>query len=175
MKKEKIIISIILILLGVAYRLIPHAWNFAPITAIALFSGVYLGRNYAISLPIIAMLIGDLFIGFYEWRLQLFVYASYLIIGLLGCAIRKNKNLYTIICGSVLASIIFFVGTNWAVWQFSPWYEKSIAGLIECYAMALPFFRNTLLGDLFYTGVLFGAYEAIVILARQKKSLFKTN
>ncbi|MBA3047731.1 hypothetical protein KKC83_03750 [Patescibacteria group bacterium] len=167
--KTKLIISIALIFLGVACRLMPHAWNFAPIAAIALFAGVYLGKNYAIGLPIIAMLIGDFFIGFYDWRLGLAVYGSYMIIGLLGLVIKKHKSFETVMAGSIVASVIFFIVTNWAVWQFSPWYAKSIAGLIQCYALALPFFRNTLLGNLFYVPVLFGAYEAVVILAKQKK------
>ena len=148
----------------------PHAWNFAPIIAIALFAGVYLGKNYAISLPIIAMLVGDFFIGFYDWRLGLAVYGSYMVIGLLGLVIKKHKCLETVIAGSIVAPVIFFIVTNWAVWQFSPWYAKSIAGLIQCYSLALPFFKNTLLGNLFYVFVLFGAYEAVIILAKQKKA-----
>ncbi|MCG2697536.1 hypothetical protein L6307_00340, partial [Candidatus Parcubacteria bacterium] len=128
--KTKLIISIALIFLGVACRLMPHAWNFAPIAAIALFAGVYLGKNYAIGLPIIAMLIGDFFIGFYDWRLGLAVYGSYMIIGLLGLVIKKHKSFETVMAGSIVASVIFFIVTNWAVWQFSPWYAKSIAGLI---------------------------------------------
>ena len=61
--------------------------------------------------------------------------------------------------------------TNYAVWQFSPWYEKSLAGLLESYTLALPFFRNTLLGDLFYSAVLFGAYEAVVFWVLNRKSV----
>ncbi|MCG2697537.1 hypothetical protein L6307_00345, partial [Candidatus Parcubacteria bacterium] len=128
--KTKLIISIALVFLGVACRLMPHAWNFAPIAAIALFAGVYLGKNYAITLPIIAMLIGDFFIGFYDWRLGLAVYGSYMLIGLLGLVIKKHKSFETVMAGSIVASVIFFIVTNWAVWQFSPWYAKSIAGLI---------------------------------------------
>lgn len=162
-KQTKLLISIILIVLGVSCRLLPHAWNFAPIAAIALFAGVYLGRRYAVSLPIIAMLIGDLFIGFYEWPLMLAVYGSYVMIGLAGTLIKKHKSLETVIAGSLGASILFFLVTNLAVWQFSPWYAKSLAGLLQSYTLALPFFRNTLLGDLFYISVLFGAYETVLM------------
>lgn len=168
-KKEKIIISVVLIFLGAVCRLLPHAWNFAPVAAIALFAGVCLGRNYAIILPVITMLIGDYFIGFYEWRLGLVVYGSYVIIGLMGLAIKKHKSAETVMAGGLTASVIFFLATNWAVWQFSPWYAKNLAGLIQCYALALPFFRNTLLGDLFYISVFFGAYEIIMFLVRQKR------
>lgn len=172
-KQTKLIVSIILVALGVACRLLPHAWNFAPIAAIALFSGVYLGRRYAVLLPITAMLIGDLFIGFYELPLMLTVYGSYILIGLAGTLIKKHKSLETVIAGSLGASILFFLVTNWAVWQFSPWYAKSLAGLLQSYTLALPFFRNTLFSDLFYVAVLFGAYEAVIIAGYLLKKTLK--
>lgn len=172
-KKTKILISITLVTLGLACRLLPHAWNFAPIAGIALFSGVYLGKRYAIALPIIAMVIGDLFIGFYEWPLMVAVYGCFALTGLLGSIIKKHKSVETILAGSIIASVLFFIATNWAVWQFSPWYAKTLEGLLQSYAMALPFFRNTLLGDLFYTGVLFGAYELAMVWARNRKVVDK--
>lgn len=173
-KKTKIIISIALITLGVACRLLPHLWNFAPIAAIALFAGVYLGRGYALILPSLAMLIGDLFIGFYSLPLMLVVYGSFIFIGLLGTWIKKYKSLETVIAGSLVASVVFFVATNLAVWQFSPWYAKDGVGLMSAFTAALPFFRNTLLGDLFYTSVLFGAYEAVMVWSKQKKLAIQT-
>ena len=63
--------------------------------------------------------------------------------------------------------------TNWAVWQFSPWYASNFAGLIQSYTFALPFFRNTLLGNVFYTSVLFGVYEAAIYFAKSQKQFFK--
>lgn len=168
-KKTKIIISLILIALGASCRLLPHFWNFTPIAAIALFAGFYLGRNYALVSPVITMLVGDLFIGFYEWKLMIAVYASYLLIGLLGTMIKKYKSAEVVAAGSIAGSVLFFIITNYAVWQFSPWYAKSLQGLLECYIMALPFFRNALAGDLFYTSVLFGAYESVVYYAMRRK------
>ncbi|MFA5659725.1 MAG: DUF6580 family putative transport protein, partial [Oscillospiraceae bacterium] len=147
-KKTKLIISLILITLGVACRLLPHLWNFAPITAIALFSGFYMGRRYALFVPVLSMLLGDFFIGFYDWKLTLVVYSSFILAGLLGSLVKKHKSVETVFASSILASTLFFVATNWAVWQFSPWYEKSIGGLVQCYTLALPFFRNAFLGDI---------------------------
>lgn len=167
-KETKFIIAVILMVIGVSTRLLPHAWNFAPIAAIALFSGVYLGKRYAIILPLVVMAISDLMIGFYGWRLMLAVYGSYALIGLLGVLIKKYKSLETVIAGSIVSSILFFLLTNWAVWQFSAWYGKSLSGLLECYVMALPFFRNTLLGDLFFVGILFGVYETVSALEKRK-------
>lgn len=167
--KNKLFIAVILIALGIACRLLPHPFNFAPIAAIALFAGVYLGAIYALTLPVIAMVIGDIFIGFYSWQLMLAVYGSYALIGLLGLAVKKYKSVETVLGGSILASVLFFLITNFAVWQFSTWYAPTWQGLINSYIMALPFFRNTLMGDLFYTGVLFGAYEFVLIWVRRKK------
>jgi len=171
-KQTKLIISIILIGLGVASRILPHLWNFAPVAAIALFSGFYLGQRYALILPVVTMLIGDLFIGFYDWKLMLVVYGSFALIGLISSLIKKYKSVETVLASSILASVLFFLVTNWAVWQFSPWYTKSLNGLIQCYALALPFFRNTIFGDLFYVVVLFGAYETVFALARQRRLVF---
>lgn len=159
-----------MILLGVACRLLPHLWNFAPVAAIALFAGVYLGRRYAVVLPVITMLIGDLFIGFYDFKVMLAVYSSFILIGLLGSLIKKYKSLETVVATSLVASVLFYLVTNYAVWQFSPWYAKSFAGLIHCYTLALPFLRNTMLGDLFYISVLFGAYEGVILWAKSSKS-----
>ncbi|MFH1427323.1 MAG: DUF6580 family putative transport protein, partial [Patescibacteria group bacterium] len=110
----------------------------------------------------------DFIIGFYEWPLMLTIYSSFMIAGIIGIIIRKYKSSGTVIAGSLLSSTIFFLLTNWAVWQFSVWYEKSWSGLLTCYAMALPFFRNTLFGDLFYVGIFFGVYELATYLVYQK-------
>ena len=170
--KTKILVSIVLVFLGITCRLLPHAWNFSPIIGLSLFAGVYLGRKYAVVLPIVAMFLGDVFIGFYDIKLQLAVYFSFILIGLGASLIKKHKSAETILAGSIVGAIIFFLVTNFAVWQFSPWYAQTWAGLMECYYLALPFFRNTLLSSVFYSGVLFGSYEAVSILVRHKKLSF---
>ncbi len=159
--KTKILFAAFLVGLGLLARLAPHFWNFAPITAIALFSGAYLGRRWGAMVPLAAMFVGDLFIGFYEWPLMITVYACFALFGLAGSIISKNKNFKSVLALSLTASISFFILTNWAVWQFSPWYAKTFSGLIGCYTNALPFYRNTLLGDVFYTLALFGSYELV--------------
>jgi hypothetical protein len=170
--KKKMILSAMLLVLGIVCRLLPHMWNFAPIAAIAIFSGIYLGRNYALTLPAVTMFLGDLFLGFYSWPLMATVYGSYLVIGLLGIFVSKHKSLETVLASSLLSSVFFFVATNWAVWQFSPWYAKSMAGLINCYTLALPFLRGTLLSDLFYISILCGAYELVSVLVNKYKVAF---
>lgn len=162
-----------LIIIGATARLIPHAWNAVPIATIALFSGVYLGRNYTIFVPALTMLLSDIFIGFYAWPMAISVYGSYIIIGFIGLMISKIKSTRTVIGASLAGSIIFFLITNFAVWQYSTWYPHTGAGLLNCYFMALPFFRNTLAGDLFFVTIFFGAYELIIRFGEYKKEVFK--
>lgn len=167
---KKYLPAIILITLGIVARFLPHPANFAPIGAIAIFSGIYLPKKWAVVLPLAAMFFSDLFIGFYALPIMLSVYVSFIIMGLIGLAIRKNKKLSTVLGGTILGSVIFYLVTNGAVWAFGNWYGHNLSGLINCYAMAIPFFRNSLLGDLFYTGVLAGVYEAsLALLYREKK------
>lgn len=155
---------------GVILRLIPHLPNFAPIAAIALFGSVYLpfGKNgmhkkYAIVIPIIAMLIGDYFIGFYNPWVLISVYGSFLIIGLIGLWLKNHKTMLNIVGASLSGSIIFFLVTNFSMWAIPhSFYPHNLQGLLTCYTMGLPFFRNTILGDLFYIGVMFSLMEIVI-------------
>lgn len=165
--REKIVAVLILIAVGVSYRLIPHPPNFAPVAAISLFSGFYF-RRYFILIPLAVMLISDLFIGFYDWKLMAVVYFSFVLVGLIGIYMRKNKSVSLLVGCSLAGSILFYILTNFAVWAFSPWYSHNFQGLMECYTLAIPFFKNTLLGDLFYASVIFGVYE---LLAQPKEKL----
>ena len=166
-KKEKIISISILVLVGVSYRFFPHPPNFAPIAAISLFSGFFF-RRYFVLIPIFIMLASDLFIGFYDWKLMAVVYLSFALVSFIGVLMRKKRSVLILIGSSLAGSILFYVLTNLAVWAFSPWYQHDISGLYECYLMAIPFFKNTLLGDLFYSSVIFGCYE---LLAQPKEKL----
>lgn len=144
-------------------KFLPHIPNFAPIAAIALFAGVYLNKKYALVIPIVAMLVADFFIGFYNPYIMISVYGSFLLIGLIGLWLRDHKTLPNIIGGSLMGSIVFFIVTNFAVWAIPhSWYPHNLQGLVNCYILALPFFRNTIAGDLFYVGSFFGLMEASV-------------
>lgn len=158
---QKYLPAFLLILLGITSRLLPHPANFAPIAAIALFSGIYLPKKFAITIPLISLVASDFILGSYTWQVMATVYSSFIITALIGLAIKNNKKISTIVGGTLLGSILFFLTTNWAVWAFDTMYPHTINGLIQSYVMALPFFKNSLLGDLFYTGVLFGAMELI--------------
>jgi len=147
-----------LILLAALSRLIPHPPNVAPITALALFGAVYLDKKHTFIVPIIAMLISDYIIGFHST--MIWVYGSFILIGFLGLWLRQHQGIRNTIGASVFGSVIFFIITNFGVW-ISPqlMYSHDLAGLLQCYTAAIPFFRNSLIGDLFYVSVLFGVYE----------------
>lgn len=165
--KEKIIAILILIIVGVSYRLFPHPPNFAPVAAISLFSGFYF-RRYFVLIPVFIMLASDLFIGFYDLRLMAVVYSSFLLISLIGILMRRNKSVIALVGCSLSGSLLFFILTNFAVWALGQWYPHNLGGLASCYYMAIPFFKNTLAGDLFYSSVIFGCYE---LLAQPKERL----
>jgi len=163
----RIILVGILVLIGIAGRLLPHVWNATPVTAIALFASYYIGWRYSSAAVFGIMLASDFFLGFYAWPIMLAVYAGFAAAVCIGHYIRHYaaKSPIAILAGSLGSSLLFFIITNWAVWQFGTMYAHTFAGLADCYMMALPFFRNTLAGDIAYTSVFFGAYE-LVLAAR---------
>lgn len=141
-------------------RLIPHPPNFAPIAAMALFGGAYFSKKWAAFLvPLAAMFITDLILGFHStmWA----VYLSFALIVVIGMLMIKQKKITNIFFASVTSSVAFFIITNFGAWLTSPFYAKTGAGLAACYTSAIPFFHQTLLSDLFFVGILFGAYHLI--------------
>src|SRR3989344_8083665 len=110
--------SYVFIFLGAVLRFVPHAANFAPIGAMALFGGAKLNKKYALLLPIAAMLVSDYFIGFYSWKIMASVYVSFLVYGLFGLLLRKKKGWGRVGIAAVAGSIQFFLITNAAVWAF---------------------------------------------------------
>ena len=151
-----------IILCAVFMRLIPHIPNVAPIGALALFSGVMIPSWSGFIVPIVAMVISDLVLGFHVT--VPFVYGSFLLIAGIGYFLRKKVSVLNVGLGSLTGSILFFIVTNFGVWLTSSMYEKSVKGLLHCYSMGLPFFRNTVLGDLFYTAVFFVGYRCVRLL-----------
>jgi hypothetical protein len=175
MEKNKIalrfgVISMI-ILLAAMSRLVPHPANFAPIGGMALFGAAYFSKRYwAFIIPIVSMWLADLvlnnvvysryfdhFIWFYQgcyWT-----YGAFILIGLVGLVVLKSIKVKNLILASLLASIVFFLLSNFGVWISTNMYPQSFSGLIACYVAGLPFFRNTIISDLVYTGILFGVFE----------------
>lgn len=164
----KLINPAIVVLIAVLARLLPHPPNFAPITALALFGGTYLGRRYAVALPIAAMLVSDFFIGFDSLESRLSVYGSFALIGLIGMWLKNHKSWRTVAVATLASSFLFFLITNFSVWVLSGMYPHTFSGLVKAYVLAIPFYRNTILGDLFYTGAFFTGWELVTTLAQKK-------
>ena len=166
LKKEIFPISLIVILAFA--RLIPHPPNFTPIIAVAIISG-YFFKNINLSLLILlaAMLISDLFIGFYEN--VIFVYASLLLITFVFHKISNKINFKNLFIYGFAGSLIFFAVSNFGVWALgSPGvydiaYEKSLSGLIECYILAIPFFGNTFLSTLIFAYPALFIYRSLIV------------
>ncbi len=168
-KRKTILIIVALLAVGVGGRLLPHLPNATPLIAIALVSSVYMGKRWSLILPVAALAISDILIGLYDWRIMLSVYGSIALVGLLSWAGRKWKGVVPLFFTLVGSSLLFFLVTNAAVWAFSPWYEKTTAGLLYAYTLGLPFWRNMLAGDLVYSVLLFGIFEAARVGAGWRK------
>ncbi|MFN3560867.1 MAG: DUF6580 family putative transport protein [Chloroherpetonaceae bacterium] len=159
--------EIILVFIGALSRLIPHPANFTAIAAVALFGAVKMkDKKQALLIPIGAMLLSDTIFevmyragvsasaGFHSgmW----YVYGAFVVISLIGFWVRSSFSIPRLALGTLIGSLVFFVVTNFGVW-LSGWYGYTVEGLSACYIAAIPFYRNQVLGDVFFTAVLFGA------------------
>ncbi len=167
MTKRKLFDISLIILVVALYRLMPHVPNVAPITALALYSGVHLDRRLAIVLPLVVMFVSDLIIGFHGT--MIFVYLSFLVSSLIGIWLKKRAKARNIVAGTLLASILFFVITNIGVWIEGRMYERTLEGLRDCFILALPFFRNTLGGDMLFTGLFFILHAILEQLTKSQR------
>ena len=144
MKKNHLIIG--LIVFAILTRLIPHPPNFAPVTAIALFSAINFNNNLLkFFIPLVSLILFDFIIGFS--LINIFIYLSFIVIVLVGNHFKKIK-----LKSILISSVVFFIISNFGAWLIG--YPKTISGIIMCYTAAIPFFLNTILGDLFYSYIL---------------------
>ena len=155
------------IVIAAVLRLVPHPPNFTPIGAMALFGGVYFGRSaLAFIAPLAAMLLSDAIIGFHSGIP--FVYAGVGLVVLIGWAVRSRITPLRIGAAAAASSVLFFLVTNFGTWLLSGMYPQTLAGLAACYVAAIPFFQNTLAGDLVFSALLFGGFT---LLERRVPSL----
>jgi hypothetical protein len=162
---------ILLVMTGVCSRLMPHPANFTAIGSLAIFSGSHLSFKKSLLVLMMTMLITDAVLGLHPvmWA----TYGSLLVAIVLGRCIKDKKTIRNIAGVTVASSVLFYVVTNFAVWVIpGSMYPKTIQGLVDSYIMALPFFRNSLLGDFTYTGVFFTAYEFISRLRLRSSVVF---
>ncbi|MBK6948733.1 MAG: hypothetical protein IPH16_12375 [Haliscomenobacter sp.] len=164
-----------LVFLAAMSRFIPHPPNFTPLGAIALFGAAFFQRRaLAFAVPFAALWISDLVLNnliyakafpqFYDgfvWYNSLAVYVGFLLIVVLGISALKSVTPLRLGAVSAGASLVFFLATNFGSWLIDPLYPKNIGGLSAAYLAGIPFFWNTLMGDLFYCAILFGSYGLI--------------
>ncbi len=146
-------------------RLVPHPFNFTPIAAMGLFAGTYINnKKLALLIPISAMFLSDIALqlingsGFHDQ--MLWVYGSIALITSLGFLLKEREQRQTIMVASLTGSILFFFITNFGTWA-AGYYPHTVSGLTDCYVMAIPFFKGTLMGDLFYNFVFFGGFALV--------------
>ena len=162
-----------MVALAAISRFLPHPPNFTPVTGMALFGAAYFAKKYwAFIIPFVALWFSSLVLdnvvyaqyydGF-QWFSQPWVFVSLILITLLGAGFLKKVSIKNVVGTSLVASTVFFLVTNFGSWQMdiAGIYADDFAGLVACYAAGLPYFLNTIAGDLFYCGVLFGGYELI--------------
>lgn len=150
------------VLLAAMSRLFPHIPNFTPIAAMAMFGGVYFSdKRLAFVIPLIAMLLSDIAIQlFFGWgfhNTMIYVYVGFVLTSMIGMVVRRNVSVLSIAAGSVAASVLFFIITNFGVWAASG-FQLGIAGLNTTYLLGVPYFAPTLAGDLFFNSILFGTF-----------------
>jgi hypothetical protein len=148
------------ILVAAALRLAPHPPNFTPIGAMALFGGAYFGkRALAFAAPLVALLLSDAILGFHSG--MPYVYGSVALIVLIGWAVSKRITVLSVAAAACVSSVLFFLVTNFGTWATGELYPPTLSGLSACYVAAIPFFQNTLAGDLFFTALLFGGFALL--------------
>lgn len=161
---------ILVVIVGIVGRLIPHMPNMTPIIGLSLFAGVNLPRVQAVGILFFTMFISDvclaLIFGYpIAGYFSLFTYTGAAVVVLVSANLRYSKKfLLPYVLG---ASGWFWVWTNFGVWLTSNLYLKTFDGLLSCYYMALPFLRNGLIGDLVWSSCIFGVFYG---LCRNKKT-----
>jgi hypothetical protein len=158
-RRRQLIALICLIIAAVVSRLLPHPPNVAPVAGLALFAGASISGPKKFLLPLIIMILSDIFLGFH--RVMPYVYGSFILITLLGTVLKIKNSFSLLVTMSLISSALFYLITNFGVWLHSGMYAKTVGGLLQSYIMALPFFQNTLVGDMIYTITIFYGYRII--------------
>ncbi|OGY98648.1 MAG: hypothetical protein A2855_01295 [Candidatus Liptonbacteria bacterium RIFCSPHIGHO2_01_FULL_57_28] len=151
------ILGILFAGLAVVFRFVPHPANFTPVGALFIFFAARMKLRWSV-FAMAALAATDLVLGTYDPRLMLIVYASFAAMGFLSRAAAQRGGAWRLGFGVLAGSTLFYLTTNFAVWILSPWYTHDLSGLLSSYTLALPFFRNSLLADLLWSGAFFGVH-----------------
>lgn len=156
--------AVAVVFICVLMRFTPHLANYSPVLGMLLFAGyIFRNKTYAVAIPLFALFLSDLVLGLYDGIAL--VYFGYLMIIALGVYVKSSKP-HVLALNAFAASTAFFIYSNLGVWLFTNLYTKTWSGLVECFVMALPFFRGTLVSTFLSTAILFGAYSLIERLSR---------
>lgn len=150
-KTLRLIFSLLLIAIGIAGRLFIHTPNVETVTTVTLLAGLLLGGTYAWVIPLLVVGLSDMVLG--NDLILLYTWSAWVGIGLLSKVLRgRFKSIFTqtfMLTGAGVAStVIFYLWTNFGVWQLSGMYPHTGMGLLASYAMGLPFLKFQLLGNL---------------------------
>lgn len=167
--KKNIYLIITLSVLAVVSRLVWHVPNFSPLSSFLIFSAFLAPNKKMAALPLLALLVSDMIIGFYHWSVMLAVYLATALNIFIGSALKKNPRSLNVISASMLSAISFFLITNLAVWLTSDWYTKDFTGLMYCFTLAIPFFKSTLASNILYSSLLFSVYALVTSKMPEKK------
>jgi hypothetical protein len=175
---KNILVFVGLVALIVVGRYLPHAANFTPAAAAGLFAAYYFrNRLTAVAVPLTGMLLSDMLLDMpYHLGTMAVVYAAIALPALVAGSWLRNASKHRwshalkAFAGTVGASMLFFISTNFAVWAFDGLYAHNMTGFVACYAAAVPFLKWTLAGDLSFGLLLFGGAAALqhIVAARQK-------
>jgi len=146
--------------------------NVSPVAAFALFGATMFRKNWMVFLlPVAVMFASDWFVGFYDIVTMSFVYGSFLLVALIGFSLRRSAKMHNVLFASLASSIVFYILTNFGVWMSGMvGYPMNWSGLVQSYVMAVPFFRNEVVGTLGFSVLFFGVYE----YATQRIAALKT-
>jgi len=154
----------LIVTLAIAARFIPGAANFSPVYAGLLFGGVYLKKRDSIWFPVLLLAGSDLLLNalFYQtpfqW-MQILNWVGFAAIVMVGWWLQKRVTVRNVLVASVAGTSAFFLISNFAVWIGGMMYPPTLGGLAACYVAAVPFYGNSLISAVLFSGILFGAYE----------------
>jgi len=157
MRTKLLTISAIIFALAI-FRLLPHLPNVSPVAAMALFA-YFADKRMAFIVPFVALFLSDLILGLHSS--MIFVYAGFALTVAIGFLLKDRVNITNTAFAMVASSVMFFLLTNFGAWMTSALYTKTAAGLMQAYVAGIPFFQNSLLGNLVYAAVIFGGYRLL--------------
>ena len=171
--KKNLLLIVLFIAIIFFGRILPHPYNFTPLIAVTLLSSYSLSNKLlAIMIPLVGFWISDLFMNNYIYAGyftdftvfnsgMIWTYGAIVLVAFMGSSFLNKISVGKVVLASLSGSTIFYLISNFGVWALSPMYTKTLTGLVQCYSLALPFYGTSLMGDLIYSTILFGAYKLV--------------